>query len=77
VDARQLSQVEIGIFAQIVKKSIQDLEATWEPILPVEIYDIELETNPEFMQITAASELCAVGPAGSRRDKTGQQGTAC
>jgi flagellar motor switch protein FliM len=54
VDARQLSQVEIGIFAQIVKKSIQDLEATWEPILPVEIYDIELETNPEFMQITAA-----------------------
>ena len=57
VDARQLSQVEMGIFAKIVKRAIEDLEATWEPILQVEISDIELETNPEFMQITAASEI--------------------
>jgi len=57
VDARQLSQVEMGVIAKIVKGMIQDLEATWEPILPVEISDIELETNPEFMQITAASEI--------------------
>ena len=57
VDARQLSQVEMGIMARILKRMIQDLEATWEPILRVEISDIELETNPEFMQITAASEI--------------------
>ncbi len=57
VDARQLSQIEMGIFAKIVKRTIEDLEATWEPILRVEISDIELETNPEFMQITAASEI--------------------
>ena len=57
VDARQLSQIEMGVIAKIVKRVIEDLEATWEPILRVEISDIELETNPEFMQITAASEI--------------------
>ena len=57
VTARQLSQVEMGVIAKVVKRAVADLEATWEPILPVEISDIELETNPEFMQITAASEI--------------------
>ena len=57
VDARQLSQIEMGVIAKIVKRAVEDLEATWEPILRVEISDIELETNPEFMQITAASEI--------------------
>ncbi|MFC1526278.1 flagellar motor switch protein FliM [Candidatus Latescibacterota bacterium] len=57
VDARQLSQIEMGVINGIVKRMVEDLEATWEPILPVEVSDIELETNPEFMQITAASEI--------------------
>ena len=57
VQARQLTPIEIGEINTIVKRVIEDLEATWEPILPVEISDIELETNPEFMQITAASEI--------------------
>ena len=57
VDARQLSQIEMATTATIIRRVIEDLEATWEPILPVEISDIELETNPEFMQITAASEI--------------------
>ena len=57
VDARQLTPIEIGVINRIARRVIEDLEATWEPILPVEITDIELETNPEFMQITAASEI--------------------
>jgi len=57
VEARQLTPIEIGVINKIVKRVIEDLEATWEPILRVEISDIELETNPEFMQITAASEI--------------------
>lgn len=57
VDARQLTNPEMGLMAGICKGMVKDLEATWEPILPVEISDIELETNPEFMQITAASEI--------------------
>jgi len=57
VDARQLTPIEIGVINQIVRRVIEDLEATWEPILRVEISDVELELNPEFMQITAASEV--------------------
>ena len=57
VEARQVTQIEMGVMARIVKRAIEDLEATWEPIVPVEIHDIELETNPEFIQITAASEI--------------------
>jgi len=57
VEARQMSQIEMGVVAKVVKRVVEDLEATWEPILRVEISDIELETNPEFMQITAASEI--------------------
>ena len=57
VEARQLTPIEIGVINRIIKRVIEDLEATWEPILRVEISDIELETNPEFMQITAASEI--------------------
>ena len=57
VEARQLTPIEIGMINRIIKRVIEDLEATWEPILRVEISDIELETNPEFMQITAASEI--------------------
>ena len=57
VDARTLTQIEMGVMAKILKRVVQDLEHTWQPILEVEISDIELETNPEFMQITAASEI--------------------
>ena len=57
VEARQLTPIEIGVINRIVKRVIEDLEAMWEPILRVEITDTELETNPEFMQITAGSEI--------------------
>ena len=57
LNARQLTPIEIGVINRITKRVIEDLEATWEPILRVEISDIELETNPEFIQITAASEI--------------------
>jgi flagellar motor switch protein FliG len=57
VDARQMSQIELGVLAKIVKRVVEDLEATWRPIVPAVIYDIDCETNPEFMQITAATEI--------------------
>jgi flagellar motor switch protein FliM len=57
VEPRQVTPIEIGVINRIAKRMIEDLEATWEPILPAEITDIELETNPEFIQITAASEI--------------------
>ena len=57
VSARTLTPIEVGVIHRITKRVIEDLEATWEPILKVDVTDIELETNPEFMQITAASEI--------------------
>jgi flagellar motor switch protein FliM len=57
VQARQVTPIEIGIINRITKRIIEDLEATWEPVKRVDVTDIELETNPEFMQITAASEI--------------------
>ena len=57
VSPRTLSQIEMGELVPLVKGLIVDLESTWEPILAVEIRDIELETNPEFMQISAPREI--------------------
>ncbi len=57
IENRQLTAIEMGIINKITKRIIEDLEATWRPVLRVEISDVELETNPEFMQITAASEI--------------------
>ena len=60
VEARVVTPIEIGVVNRIIKRVVEDLEATWEPVLRVEIADIELETNPEFVQITAASEIVLV-----------------
>ena len=57
VDPKQPTALEMGLINKIVKRVIEDLEATWAPILSVEISDVELETNPQFMQISAASEI--------------------
>ena len=57
VAPRQLSQTEMSEIAQFVKVMVQDLEATWEPISRVEISQIELETNPSFMQIVPPGEI--------------------
>ena len=56
-EIRQLSQIEMGEIAQLIKQLAQDLESTWEPIQRVEISDIELETHPKFMQIVPEREI--------------------
>jgi flagellar motor switch protein FliM len=57
VQARTMSQIEMGVIAKILKRMVEDLEHTWAPIQRVEVSDIELETNPEFMQIAAPSDI--------------------
>ena len=54
---RQMSQIEMGVFAKLVIKAVEDVEAMWEPIVQCEIHDIELETNPEFMRIVPNNEI--------------------
>lgn len=60
VSARQVTPIEIGEINTLAKRMFEDLESTWEPVLPVQIDDVELETNPEFMQVTPASEIVIV-----------------
>lgn len=57
MEPRQLTAIEMGVINKILKRVVEDLEACWAPLLRVEVSDIELETNPEFIQATAASEI--------------------
>ena len=57
VSPRTLTQIEMAVVAFLIKRALEDLEATWEPIFHLDISNIMLETNPEFMQITAPSEI--------------------
>ncbi len=58
IDGRQMTQMEMFTFAKVVIRAIADLEALWEPVIPdVNMHDIELDTNPEFMQVTADNEI--------------------
>lgn len=57
ITPRQLTTIEMGVINRIAKGMIGNLEAAWAPLLRVAISDIELETNPEFIQVTAAKEI--------------------
>ena len=57
VDPRPLSLIEMGEIAQFVKGMMEDLEATWEPIAPLVVSHIELETHPDFMQVVPPGEI--------------------
>jgi flagellar motor switch protein FliM len=53
---RPMTAIERTVMTQVVTRMLADLEATWEPLLKVMVADAELETNPEFMQVSAPSD---------------------
>ena len=55
-EARVLTSIERSVMAKVVSRTLEDLEATWEPLLRIQMSDAELETNPEFMQVAAPSD---------------------
>ena len=55
-DARVLTSIERAVMAKVISRTLEDLEATWETLLKIQTSDAELETNPEFMQVAAASD---------------------
>ena len=55
-DARVLTSIERSVMGKVVARTLEDLEATWETLLKIQMSDAELETNPEFMQVAAASD---------------------
>lgn len=59
-DDRALTQIEMNIISKLVSRMFADLEATWEPVGRVEIAEVALETNPEFIQIAAPGDGCFI-----------------
>jgi flagellar motor switch protein FliM len=55
-DTRPLTAIERSVMTPIITRVLADLEATWEPLLKIQVSDAELETNPEFMQVAAPSD---------------------
>ena len=51
-----LTAIERSVMARCVTRTLADLEATWAPMIKIQITDAELETNPEFMQVAAPSD---------------------
>ncbi len=56
-DPRQVTRIEMGVINRITKRMIEDLEEVWRPIQRVNIHDVELETNPEFIRIIPPGEI--------------------
>lgn len=55
-DARALTQIEVNIINKLVTRIFADLEATWEPVARVEVTEVALESNPEFIQIASPQD---------------------
>lgn len=55
-DARTLTQIEMNVVNKLVTRIFGDLETTWEPVARVEVTDVTLETNPEFIQVAAPGD---------------------
>lgn len=55
-DPRSLTQIEMNVINKLTTRIFADLEATWEPMARVEVNDVALETNPEFIQIAAPQD---------------------
>lgn len=53
---RPITAIERTVMTRVVSRALADFEATWLPLLKVQVSDAELETNPEFMQIAAPSD---------------------
>ena len=55
-ESRTLTSIERSVMSKVVARTMEDLEATWEALLKIQVSDAELETNPEFMQVAAPSD---------------------
>ena len=59
-DGRELTPIEMGIVGKLVSRAFRDIEEAWESVARVQVTDAALETNPEFIQITAPGDAVLV-----------------
>ena len=71
-DARALTQIEMNIINKLATRIFADLEATWEPVARVEITEVALESDPEFIQIASPQDgVLVVAFEANARSATG------
>ena len=54
-EGRPLTPIERIPMTKVARRSLADLEGTWETLLKVQVREAELETNPEFMMMADSS----------------------
>jgi flagellar motor switch protein FliM len=71
-DARGLTPIEMNIINKLATRIFADLEATWEPVSRIEVAEVALESNPEFIQIAAPQDgVLVVAFEANARSATG------
>ncbi len=57
---RELTGIEKSVMTRIAQKIYQDLEDSWQNIVPISIAQKSFETNPQFIQIVPSNETVIV-----------------
>ena len=57
VEGKDFTPIEISIIRKVVDLAIQDLEAAWESIHPIECSFVRTEVNPQFVGIVPPTDV--------------------
>lgn len=57
VDGKDFTPIEISIVRKVVDLAIEDLEAAWESIHPIECSFVRTEVNPQFVGIVPPTDV--------------------
>ena len=55
-DMRPLTQIERTIVNKLVSRLLADFESSWDPHCSLQVSDVALETNPEFIRIANSGD---------------------
>lgn len=68
IEGREYTPVELGLVKTLVAECIECMQASWEPVLPIEIEVLHTEMNPKFASIVDPIEMVVVAPIHARFD---------
>jgi flagellar motor switch protein FliM len=57
VEGREFTSIEQGIVKKVVERATEQIEETWEPLLPVKVNFARSEVNPQFVNIAHPTEV--------------------
>lgn len=62
IEGREYTPVEMGLIRNLVHECLSCLQASWEPVLPIELEIMHSEMNPKFASIVDPIEMVVVSP---------------